>query len=129
MILCECGEFIERHATFVDYIKTSVSPSTRVIGHQDCGIIFNFVDEKPKRYSSKKELKSLAVCFAEKKELQCELLGKFLLEVDRLKSAGKFTDCEILYLAFKRLNSSSEPRLSVKFSRSLKHARIHCSKS
>ncbi len=106
MILCECGEFIEKHTTFVCYINTSINPSTRTIGHQDCGIIFNLVDEKLKRYSSKKELKSIAVCFAEKKGLQCEKLGKFLLEVDRLKSTGKLTDCEILYLAFKRLNSS-----------------------
>lgn len=111
MILCECGEFVEKHTTFVGYIKTSVNPSTRVVGHQGCGIIFNFVDEKPKKYSSKKELKSLAVRFAEKKELQCEMLGKFLLEVDRLKSFGKLTDCEILYLAFKRLDVSPESQV------------------
>uniref|UniRef100_Q469W5 Uncharacterized protein n=1 Tax=Methanosarcina barkeri (strain Fusaro / DSM 804) TaxID=269797 RepID=Q469W5_METBF len=32
------------HYTFKDYIKTSRNPSTRMIGHKNCGLIFNFVD-------------------------------------------------------------------------------------
>lgn len=108
MILCECGEFVEEHSIFVDYIKTSANPSSRTIGHHKCGIIFNFIDEKSKRYSSRKKLKSIAVRFAEKNNLDGEKVGKFLLEVDRLKSCGKYSDCDILYLAFQRLNSNSE---------------------
>jgi hypothetical protein len=103
MILCECGEFIEGE-TFKDYIQTSANPSTSTIGHKKCGLIFNFLDNKmPKRYSSRKELKSLAMRFAEKNNLDQNTLGKFLLEVDRLKSLGKLSDGDILLTAYGRL--------------------------
>lgn len=108
LILCECGEFVEEDSIFVDYIKTSANPSSRTVGHQKCGIIFNFIDEKPKIYSSRKKLKSIAALFAEKKNLDGGTVGKFLLEVDRLKSCGKFSDYEILCLAFMRLNCNSD---------------------
>jgi len=57
----------------------------------------------PKRYSSRKELKSLAMRFAEKNNLDQNTLGKFLLEVDRLKSLGKLSDGDILLTAYRRL--------------------------
>lgn len=99
MILCECGEFIDG-AMFKDYIKTSLNPSTRTIGHRNCGFIFNFVDEKrPKRYSSRKELKILAAKFAQK-NLPVEYTAKFLLEVEMFKSQGKLQDVEILMNAY-----------------------------
>ncbi len=85
-----------------EVIKTSANPLTPTIGHAKCGNIFNFVDgEVPKRYSSKKELKSLAAKFAEKNLLDSELMGEFLLEVDRLKSGGRMTGVEILMEASK----------------------------
>ena len=103
MILCECGEIIEGD-TFKDYIKTSANPSTTTIGHKKCGHIFNFIDQKlSKRYSSRKELKSLAMRFAQKKSFDYEAIEKFLLEVDNLKSSGNLSDSEILIMAFKRL--------------------------
>jgi hypothetical protein len=103
MILCECGEFVKGE-TFKDYIKTSANPSTPTIGHKKCGFIFNFVDEnRNKKYSSRKELKSLAMKFAEKHNMDYESIGQFLLEVDRLKSAGKLSDGEIITLAYQRL--------------------------
>jgi hypothetical protein len=99
MILCECGEIIDG-CTFKDYIKTSANPSTPTIGHKNCGLIFDFIDgEIPKRYSSKAELKSIALKFAEKKQLDSMALGKFLLEVDRLKSSGNLCDAHILIKA------------------------------
>jgi len=99
MILCECGEFIDG-AIFKDYIKTSLNPSTRTIGHRNCGLIFNFVDEKrPKRYSSRKELKILAAKFAQK-NLPVEYTAKFLLEVEMFKSQGRLQDVEILMNAY-----------------------------
>ena len=55
----------------------------------------------PKRYSSRKELKSLAMKFAEKNDLESLTLEKFLLEVDRLKSSGNYSDCDILINAYK----------------------------
>ncbi len=57
----------------------------------------------PKKYSSRKELKSLAVRFAEKNKMESEAVEKFLLEVDRLKSSGNKSDYDILLEAFKRL--------------------------
>ena len=45
MILCECGELIKKN-TFKEYIQTSVNPSTATIGHNTCGMIFNFIDDK-----------------------------------------------------------------------------------
>lgn len=99
MILCECGELIDG-AIFKDYIKTSLNPSTRTIGHRNCGLIFNFVDEKrPKRYSSRKELKIMAAKFAQK-NLPIEYTAKFLLEVEMFKSQGRLQDVEILMNAY-----------------------------
>ena len=103
MILCECGEFIDGD-TFKDYIKTSVNPSTATIGHKKCGLVFDFFDgNMPKTFSSRKELKSLAMKFADKKNLDENAVGKFLIEVDRLKSLGKLSDCDILLMAYSRL--------------------------
>ncbi|MCE8425216.1 MAG: hypothetical protein J5U17_05505 [Candidatus Methanoperedens sp.] len=103
MIICECGEIIEGN-TFKDYLKTSASPSTPTIGHKKCGHIFNFIDQKLlKKYSSRKELKCLAMKFARKNNLEYAAIEKFLLEVDLLKSNGNFSDSEILIQAFKRL--------------------------
>ena len=101
MILCECGEFIEGH-TFKDYIKTSSNPSTPTIGHRNCGLLFNLIDDKlPKRFSSRIELKKIAFMFAEKNEMDQTATGQFLLEVDRLKSQGKLSDMDILLAAYK----------------------------
>ncbi len=49
------------------------------------------------------ELKSLAMRFAEKNKLESGAVGKFLLEVDRLKSGGYLSDYDILVKAFERL--------------------------
>ncbi len=104
MIICECGEIIE-NCTFRDYIKTSASPSTPTIGHKKCGHIFNFIDgKKPKKYSSRTELKNLAMRFAVKNNLESEAVGRFLLEVDRLKSKGSLSDCDILVKAFNNID-------------------------
>lgn len=103
MIICECGELIEGY-TFRDYIKTSSNPSTSTIGHKRCGLIFNFIDEKmPKKYSSRTELKILAMRFCEKNNLDFEDTERFLIEVDRLKSSGNLPDTEILIKAFQKL--------------------------
>ncbi|HII06775.1 MAG TPA: hypothetical protein HA349_05550 [Methanotrichaceae archaeon] len=97
--MCECGEFVDGD-TFKDYIETKVNPSTPTIGHTRCGLVFNFFDgELPKRYSSKKELKSLALKFAEKNKFEYGITEIFLLEVDRLKSQGTKSDMEILIKA------------------------------
>ncbi|HEY9206910.1 MAG TPA: hypothetical protein VIO58_13440 [Candidatus Methanoperedens sp.] len=56
----------------------------------------------PKKYSSKSELKSLAMKFAEK-NMENENFGRFLLEVDRLKSYGTLSDGEILIKAFRKV--------------------------
>lgn len=104
MFVCECGKLVRgdlREDTFKDYIKTSLNPSTRTIGHRNCGLVFNFVDGNwPKKYSSKKELKILAAAFAKDNNLNSE---KFLLEVDRLKSHGKFSDDQILLYAYQNV--------------------------
>jgi hypothetical protein len=100
-VLCECGEFVDGD-TFKDYIETKVNPSTPTIGHTRCGLVFNFVDDElPKRYSSKKELKSLALKFAEKNKFEYGVTEIFLLEVDRLKSLGTMSDVDILIKASK----------------------------
>ena len=100
MILCECGKFIEG-CTFKCYIKTSSNPSTPTIGHRRCGLIFDFVDGMlPRRYSSKIELKSIALHFAEINELDYQEIERLLIEVDRLKSKGKLSDMQILFKAF-----------------------------
>jgi hypothetical protein len=57
----------------------------------------------PKKYSSKKELKILAAKFAENNKLYSEKAERFLLEVDRLKSRGKFSDDQILAYAYKNV--------------------------
>jgi hypothetical protein len=102
MIICECGEVIDGNNAFKDFLKTSANPSTSTIGHKNCGRIFNFIDEKmPKRYSSKRELKSLAMKFAEKRNI--EAIDRFLLEVDRLKSSGNLSDSVILIAASHRM--------------------------
>jgi len=96
-----------REDTFRDYIKTSRNPSTRTTGHRTCGLIFNFVDGKcPKKYSSKRELKIIAAAFAQINELSSEEMGKFLLEVDRLKSCGKLSDDRILVYAYQNVLKS-----------------------
>lgn len=61
----------------------------------------------PKRYSSKKELKSLAIKFA-KKRLDDDLHGLFLLEVDRLKSESNMPDAEILMNALKKIMEKNQ---------------------
>jgi len=95
-ILCECGEFIKGH-TFKEYIPTSINPSTPTFGHSGCGLIFDLVDGKlPKRFSSRVQLKGIAMRFAEMNKMEETLLGSFLLEVDRLKSAGNISDIDIL---------------------------------
>jgi hypothetical protein len=104
MIICECGEIVESYYTFRDYIRTSSNPSTPTIGHKNCGRIFNFIDEKmPKRYSSKRELKTLAMRYAEKNNLNYGDIEIFLIEVDRMKSSGNLPDAEILITAFRNL--------------------------
>lgn len=60
----------------------------------------------PKKYSSKKELKILAVAFAENNKIYSEHIGRFLLEVDRLKSHGKFSDDQILVYAYHNVLNS-----------------------
>jgi len=103
MILCECGEFVEG-CIFKAYIKTYTNPSTPTIGHKNCGLIFDFLEGKmPKRYSSKKELKITAMKFAKMKKLDYEIIEKFLIEVDRIKSEGKLSDGEILVKASRNI--------------------------
>ncbi|HIH94044.1 TPA: hypothetical protein HA338_08380 [Methanosarcina acetivorans] len=93
-----------REDTFNVYIKTSRNPSTRTIGHRNCGLIFDFVEENwPKKYSSRKELKILAARFAENNKFSPEIVSKFLLEVDRLKSCGKLSDDRILVYAYQNV--------------------------
>ncbi|MDY9927107.1 hypothetical protein [Methanosarcina sp.] len=48
-------------------------------------------------------MKILAARFAGKHELLIENTGKFLLEVDRLKSHGQFSDAEILISAYTKI--------------------------
>ncbi len=103
MILCECGEIIDG-CTFRDFIETSANPSTPTIGHKKCGRIFNFIDgEMPKRFSSKIELKSITMKFAERNKMSNEVIESLLIEVDRLKSIGKLSDGEILVTAFRNV--------------------------
>ena len=103
MLICECGEII-KSGTFRVFIRTSAGPSTSTIGHTKCGFIFNFIDDKmPKKYSSRKELKVKAMRFVEKNKMQIGDAGKFMVEVDRLKSVGSMPDIEILITAFQKL--------------------------
>jgi len=106
MMLCKCGEFIDSTNKFKDFISTSSNPSTVTFGHTECGFIFNLVDgELPKRYSSKKELKSMAMELAKKNKLDNPSTQKLLLLVDRLKSGGNFSDYDILMEAYRRISS------------------------
>ena len=106
MVICECGKFISSTNKFKDFIKTASNPSTPTFGHTECGFIFNLVDgELPKKYSSKKELKSMAMAFAEEKKLSNSSTQKFLLFVDRLKRGGDFSDYNILMEAYKQISS------------------------
>lgn len=105
MLICECGEIIDG-GTFRDFIKTSASPSTPTIGHIKCGHIFNFIDQKlSKKYSSRIELKSLAMRFAVKNNFKSDDIEKFLAQVDKLKSSGNLSDSQILYKAFQNIVS------------------------
>jgi hypothetical protein len=62
------------------------------------------VDGKlPKRYSSRIELKCLAMKFAQGNDMNDEDVGSFLLEVDRLKSKGSLSDAGILFKAYRVL--------------------------
>jgi hypothetical protein len=102
MLLCECGEIIDGY-TFRDYIQTSANPSTPTIGHQKCGYIFNFIDGKmPKRYSSKIELKGIAMKFAEKNKMSVDTIERMLIQIDRMKSTGTLSDGEILAAVIKK---------------------------
>ena len=103
MLICECGEIIDG-GTFRDYIKTSASPSTPTIGHRKCGHIFNFIDQKmSKKYSSKIELKSIAMRFALKNNIKSDAIEKFLVQVDKLKSSGNLSDSQIIFKAFENI--------------------------
>ncbi len=64
----------------------------------------------PKKYSSRRELKSLAMSFAEKNTLDLENTERFLIEVDRLKTKGNLPDAEILIRAFQKLQNNEEYR-------------------
>ncbi|MCU0637214.1 MAG: hypothetical protein MUE87_01120 [Methanothrix sp.] len=102
-ILCECGDFVEGH-TFKDYIPTSIGPSTPTFGHSGCGLIFDLVDgELPKRFSTRIQLKGIAMRFAKMNKMEDEIVGTFLLEVDRLKSRGSLSDIDILVAAHKAI--------------------------
>ncbi len=104
-IICECCEDIIYGNIFKDYIKTSAGPSTPTIGHTKCGCIFNLIDKKmQKKYSSKIELKSLAMRFAERNGMESEAVGRFLIEVHRLKSSGRLSNNEILIRAFLKVS-------------------------
>jgi hypothetical protein len=103
IFVCECGEFIERD-TFRDYIKTSANPSTPTIGHCKCGLIFNFVDGKPnKRYSTKNELKVLAMKYTRIKGMDDVTTEKFLGYVTTIKTNGNLSDVDVLQVALDRL--------------------------
>jgi hypothetical protein len=106
IFVCECGKLV-KDDKFKAYISTSRNPSTRTIGHNNCGLIFNFVDgDWPKKFSSRKELKIIAIEFAENNKLYSEQIGRFLLEVDRLKSHGKYSDDQILVYAYQNVLSA-----------------------
>lgn len=57
----------------------------------------------PKKYSSRNELKVLAMRFAEKNKMEDRAVGKFLIEVERLKSGGYLSDYDILVKAFEKV--------------------------
>lgn len=104
-ILCECGEFV-RGNTFKDYIPTTIGPSTSTFGHTGCGLIFNLVNgELPKSFSTRIRLKSIAMRFAEMNKMEDDVVGLFLLEVDRLKSRGDLCDIDILISAHQKVQA------------------------
>ncbi len=106
-ILCECGEFVQGH-TFKDYIPTTIGPSTCTFGHSGCGLIFNLVDGNlPKSFSTRIQLKGIAMRFAEMNKMEDESVGLFLLEVDRLKSQGNICDIDILISAHKAIQGKT----------------------
>jgi hypothetical protein len=106
-ILCECGEFVQGH-TFKDYIPTSIGPSTPTFGHSSCGLIFNLVDGNlPKSFSTRTQLKGIAMRFAEMNKMDGGSVGLFLLEVDRLKSQGNICDIDILISAHKAIQGKT----------------------
>jgi len=57
----------------------------------------------PRKYSSKRELKSLAIRFAEKNNFKSENIEKFMIQVDKLKSSGNLSDFQILHKAFNNI--------------------------
>lgn len=106
MMVCECGEIIEKEY-FRCYINTSLNPSTATVGHTECGVIFNFFDTgPPKKYSSKKELKVKVRKYAERKKLDNDSIQRVLLEVDRLKRKGDLNDFEIVKRVMTAFNKS-----------------------
>ena len=116
-ILCECGEFVRGH-TFKDFIPTSISPSTPTFGHSECGLIFDLVDgELPRSFSTRIQLKSIAMRFAEMNKMEDGSACLFLLEVDRLKSRGNVCDMDILIAAHRivqeRTSAAGENRPGV----------------
>ena len=112
-ILCECGEFVQGH-TFKDYIPTTIGPSTSTFGHSGCGLIFNLVDGSlPKSFSTRIQLKGIAMRFAEMNKMEDESVGLFLLEVDRLKSQGKICDIDILISAYKTIQGKTSSAIGV----------------
>ncbi|MDD4652778.1 MAG: hypothetical protein PHQ34_11165, partial [Methanothrix sp.] len=110
-ILCECGEFVQGH-TFKEYIPTSIGPSTSTFGHSGCGLIFNLVDGNlPKSFSTRIQLKGIAMRFAEMNKMEEASVGPFLLEVDRLKSLGNISDIDILISAHKTIQNRADNNL------------------
>jgi hypothetical protein len=57
----------------------------------------------PRKYSSKRELKSLAMRFAEKNIFERGNIEKFMIQVDKLKSSGNLSDNQILHKAFNNI--------------------------
>jgi len=49
----------------------------------------------PRKFSSKRELKSLAMRFAEKNIFESGNIEKFMIQVDKLKSSGNLSDNQI----------------------------------
>jgi len=59
--------------------------------------------ELPKSFSTRVQLKSIAMRFAEMKKMEDEFVCLFLLEVDRLKSRGYICDIDILISVHKTI--------------------------
>lgn len=60
-----------------------------------------------KKYSSRRELKSLVVRFGEKNNLDYKDIEILLIEADRLKSIGTLPDLEILIRAIQKLKNKT----------------------